>query len=127
MRLATADVVHRTEDGWVGDREPLIKIYLDRYRPAQSGLDAWWYALDSLTDQAHRIVAAKGTVAVSADLAADLTVPWRRPSSVIVGAAEPVDLSALDFVPAESKAMATVIVTDDSDLLRRQRWSTACR
>ncbi|MSO87606.1 MAG: MarR family transcriptional regulator [Acidimicrobiia bacterium] len=118
VRLAEDGLVRRMDDGWTADRQPLVMTYLDRYRPRETDREAWWYALDTLSEQAHRIVDAHGSLAVSADLAADLTTPWRRPSTAIVWAPEPLDLSVIGFVSAESKAVATVIVrvTDDARL-----------
>lgn len=102
----------------MGGRERLITTYLDRYRPRQTEPEAWWYALDTLVEQAQRLVSVRDDVAVSADLATDLTMPWRRPSTIIVWATEPIDLSTLGFVHAESRAAATLIVrvTDDARL-----------
>lgn len=118
VRLASDGLVRRTDHGWVGDRTPLVRTYLDRYRTREVERESWWYALDTLTEQVERVVPAGERVAVSADLATDLTTPWRRPSTVIVWAAAPLDLSSRGFVPAESRAAATVIVrtTDDTRL-----------
>ena len=117
-RLASDGLVHRSEHGWSGDRTPLIRTLLDRYRPREVEQETWWYALETLVEQAHRVVDACDKAAVSADLATDLTTPWRRPSTVIIWASDPVDLSVHGFVPAESRAVATVIVrtTDDTRL-----------
>jgi hypothetical protein len=56
---------------------------------------------------------------ISADLAADLTVPWRRPTTAIVWTRHRVDLESSGLVAAESKGAASIIVrtTDDDRML----------
>ena len=114
--LADDGLVHRTIKGWVASRGQLVEAYLDRYRPREIEPEAWWYSLDTLSEQARRIVDCYQRVVVSADLATDLTTPWRRPSVAIVWTPSPLDLDAMRFVRAESRAVATVIVRTTDDL-----------
>jgi hypothetical protein len=49
----------------------------------------------------------------------DLLAPWRHPTLTVIYADQPIDMSALGFVPAEGRIDASLIVrhTSDSTLL----------
>lgn len=117
--LAEDDLVRRVSDGWVARRSALVDGYLGRFRPRETHAETWWYALDGLLEQARRIVDIAPRSVVSADLATDLSVPWRRPSTMIVWVRHPLELSSLGFVTAESRSSSTVILrtTDDDRML----------
>jgi hypothetical protein len=125
-QLSAAFAVRATEDGYLGEAGNLLDLYLRRARPSSVALESYWYSTRSPVDQATRIVRFAHTtgadIAFSADLAPDLLVPWRHPTTTIVYASSELDLVPAGLVPAEGRAVASVIVrcTDDRTLLAPQ-------
>jgi len=116
-QLERLDLVTRTRRRWQADREQLLDIFLKEY-PGPGGSEAYLYSLDDPLDWclslADRI--PRPSMAVSADVAADLLVPWRRPTVVVVYTETPIDLErGLGASPAHGRGDANVIhrVPDD--------------
>ncbi len=92
--------------------------------PRSRSPESPWYSLESTTEAAATAVRHAATrnvrVAVSADLAADLMVPWRHPTLTVIYAASDLDLSDAGFVRAEGRVDATVVIraTSDTTLLQ---------
>jgi hypothetical protein len=122
--LAQHAAVSSTNDGYVGRAETLLELYRWRARPVLVEPEACWYSLRSPGEQISRLVESARSfgvsVAVSADLAPDLLVPWRHPTVTIVYAAAPLPLDDAGFVRAEARVDASVLVrlTNDPTLLR---------
>lgn len=121
--LSTAEAVQATPDGYIGNRARLIDLYVAQHRPARVETEVPWYSLQPMHEQVATLCAAAESastrVAVSADLAPDLLVPWRHPTLTVVYANAPLDLTTAGFVRAEGRVDATVIIrhTNDSTLL----------
>ncbi|HZJ26999.1 MAG TPA: helix-turn-helix domain-containing protein [Acidimicrobiia bacterium] len=109
--------------GYVGRRARLFDLYRERMKPSLFDAEAAWYSTKTLMEQARRIAnVAKehgAKVALSADLAPDLLVPWRHPTMAIVYTNASLPLDRVGFVPAEGRADATVLLrhTRDTSLL----------
>ena len=122
-RLSDVGAVKSTTEGYVGQRGRLIDLYIADHRPALVESDAPWYSLLPMREQVERACAhARRTstrVSVSADLASDLLAAWRHPTLTVVYTSEALDLTQVDFVRAEGRVDATVLVrhTYDSTLL----------
>ena len=122
-RLGTHKAVRATNDGFIGDRSMLLDLYALRTKAQLVEPESYWYSTRPLMVQARRLqaVAAEHSIelAFSADLAPDLTTPWRHPTVTIayVTTIPPVDQAGL--VPAEGRADATLIIrhTDDHTLM----------
>lgn len=122
-QLAEHDAVRATENGYVGRPARLLDLYRRRARPLLVQPETYWYSTRSPAEQAQRIAEFAAThdapVAVSADLAPDLLVPWRHPTLTIVYATESLALDEAGLVPAEGRADASIILrwTRDPTLL----------
>jgi hypothetical protein len=122
-RLSDAGAVKSTADGYVGQREQLINLYVADHRPALVEPDASWYSLQPMRAQVDLVCAcarsASTRVAVSADLAPDLLAAWRHPTLTVVYTTQGLDLTPAGFVRAEGRVDATVLIrhTGDSRLL----------
>ncbi|MEO6157649.1 MAG: hypothetical protein ABIQ39_08450 [Ilumatobacteraceae bacterium] len=116
-----------TDDGYVGRAAKLLDLYQRRARPSLVEAESFWYSTRPPTEQAARVVnLARGkgaSVAVSADLAPDLLVPWRHPTLAIVYASAALTMSDAGFVQAEGRADASIILrwTADRTLLTPSR------
>lgn len=121
--LAQQDAIRPTGRGYVGRRARLLDLYRRRARPLLVQPESHWYSTRSAAEQAARVVALADdrriAVAVSADLAPDLLVPWRHPTVTVVYAERPLPLDMAGLVPAEGRADASLVVrwTSDSTLL----------
>lgn len=125
--LTAAGAVRATPGGYVGRRARLMELYARRARSGRAGPGMVWYRTGAVMDQARRITTApsRPAVAFSADVGPDLLAPWRHPTLAIVYTLEPLDLTPVGFVPAESRGDASVIVrtTSDATLLAPSgRW-----
>lgn len=122
-KLSEMAAVKATADGYVGQRERLIDLYIADHRPARVGSDTPWYSLQPMREQVARVCtharSASVRVAVSADLAPDLLAAWRHPTLTVVYMADALDLRLVGFVRAEGRVDATLLVrrTSDSTLL----------
>ena len=120
-RLSEARAVESTTEGYIGQRDLLIDLYLADHRPALAIPDLAWYSLDPMREQLERSCAhARSTttrVAVSADLAPDLLAAWRHPTLTVIYTADALDLTAAGFMRAEGRVDATVLVRHTTDSL----------
>lgn len=118
-QLLDLDLVQRTEGGlWMARREALLDRFIAEYR-GPGGSEQHLYSLDPPTDVATRaalVAAGTQSIAVSADVGADLILPWRRPSALILYAKGPIDPSALGLVEAQGRHDANVIIRNPRDL-----------
>ena len=128
-QLTEHGAVRATEHGYVGRPARLIDLYRRRARPLLVQPESYWYSTRSPAEQVQRIAkfaaAREVPVAVSADLAPDLLVPWRHPTITIVYATESIALDDAGLVPAEGRADASIILrwTRDATLLTTApRW-----
>ncbi len=117
------EAVRATEHGYVGRPARLLDLYRRRARPLLVQPETYWYSTRSPAEQAKRIAefaaAHDAPVAVSADLAPDLLVPWRHPTLTIVYSTESLAFDEAGLVPAEGRADASIILrwTRDPTLL----------
>ncbi|MCA1696936.1 MAG: hypothetical protein LC749_20670 [Actinobacteria bacterium] len=116
-QLEGLGLVTRTRRRWQADREQLLDIFLEEY-PGPGGSEAYLYSIDDLLDWCLRLAERRPrlSMAVSADVAADLLVPWRRPTVVVVYTEAVIDLErGLGATPAHGRGDANVIhrVPDD--------------
>jgi hypothetical protein len=117
--FAEHHAVRATDDGYVGRPSKLLDLYVQRARPSLLEPESYWYSTRPMADQANRLVQlarhSQVRVAFSADVAPDLLVPWRHPTLTVAYAdAVPRDLTA-EFVPAEDRADASLILRRTSD------------
>ena len=108
--------VHGRELKW--DREALWEAFIDRYT-GPGGVEHHLYSLDPLLEAGQALAdsAPRDTVAVSADVGADLLAPHRRPTHLIVywrpGSYSAVGASGA--IPVGSAAEANITVCEPSD------------
>lgn len=118
-QLAKYKAVRTTDDGFVGDRAVLLDLYARRTKVQLVEPESYWYSTRPLMVQARRLqdAAAEHAIALafSADLAPDLTTPWRHPTVTIayVSMVPPMDQAGL--VPAEGRADASLIIRHTRD------------
>jgi hypothetical protein len=117
------EAVEATEDGYVGDARALLDLYEQRSRPTLVEPESYWYSTRPMLEQSKKLVRRarqqNASIAISADLAPDLLVPWRHPTlTVVYTDVEPMSIAA-DLVPAEGRADASIIArrTIDATLL----------
>lgn len=126
-QLSEHAAVRTTDDGCVGRTAKLLDLYQRRARPSLVEAESFWYSTRPPTEQAARVVelarATGVSVAVSADLAPDLLVPWRHPTLTIVYAGAALTMTGARFVPAEGRADASIVLrwTADRTLLTPAR------
>ncbi|HZT64809.1 MAG TPA: hypothetical protein VFA11_03385 [Acidimicrobiales bacterium] len=112
-RLQALDLVRRSDSGrWIPDRAALLDRFLAEYRGPQAW-EKYLYTLDMPSDvalRAARSAPTTGPIAVSADVGPDLITPWRRPSILILYAAQDIPLSELGVVEAQGTHDANVIL-----------------
>ena len=117
--LAGHGTVRVTPGGYLGDRRRLVNLYRVRHAPALRSPESPWYSLESAAEAAaaavRHAVARNVRVAVSADLAADLTVAWRHPTLTVIYSDGHLDLTQAGFVPAEGRVDATLLIRPTSD------------
>lgn len=110
-------VTKATRGRWVPLREELLDRFLAEYR-GPGGSERHLYSLDAPLDVAVRAALLRSErrqIAVSADVAPDLVVSWRRPTTVILyvrGEIAPRDLGVVD---AQGRHDANVIVRAPAD------------
>jgi hypothetical protein len=118
QRLERLALVNRSMRArWQPDRDALLDRFLKEY-PGPGGSETFHYSLDPPLEVALRLASRRpgSSMAVSADVGADLLVPWRRPTHVVVYTEAPVNLQrALDATEALGRGDANVIhrVPDD--------------
>lgn len=126
-RLHKAELVERTEDGWrPTDREALLDAFLNEYR-GPGGTELYFYGLDgapkAALDAVNALASGQTRTVVSADVGSDLIAPWRSPSLAIVYIEHPVDPESLEFVRAQGRSDANVIlrIPKDTSVFRFRR------
>jgi DNA-binding transcriptional ArsR family regulator len=117
-QLYDLKLVERSGHGrWKPKRELLLDRFLAEY-PGPGGSEHYYYSLDSPVDVAVRashMGAPRRAVVASADVGADLIVPWRRPSLVILYAKQVITPSGLGLIEAQGTHDANVIVRMPDD------------
>ena len=118
-RLRSRSAVLVTDDGYAGQKAALLDLYLANHRPALVSPEVGWYSVRPVREQIERVCAAapetSARVAVSADFAPDLLVPWRHPTLTAVYTDRPLDLTPVGFVRADGRVDATVLLRHTSD------------
>lgn len=121
--LADLEAIRSVRTGYLGKRARLLDLYADHTRPVLSEPERYLYSTRSQREQATRILRIArrhgARVAFSADLAADLLVPWRHPTLTAVYAQESFPIEDAGLVVAEGRADASIIlrITSDQTLL----------
>jgi len=117
--LEDEGLMTRGEKSWQVDREALFEALEAEYEGFE-GREKYYYTLDPPLDAALRISrAVRGPYRVSADVAADLVVPWRNPSKLIVYTSEWHSQELPDLVEVEQGEAANLVVripSEDSTL-----------
>lgn len=100
-------------------KETLLELYLANHRPALVSPEVGWYRVRPIREQIERLCAAASEtstrLAVSADFAPDLLVPWRHPTLTAVYRDRPLDLTPIGFVRADGRVDATILLRHTSD------------
>lgn len=113
-QLTAHEAVRATELGYVGRPARPLDLYRRRARPLLVQPESYWYSTRAAAEQARRIVAfandERRPIAISADLAPDLLVPWRHPTLAVVYTTESLALDTAGLVPADGRGDASVIV-----------------
>ena len=113
--LAQLDLVRRTHQGrWRPDRPALLDRFLNEY-PGPGGTEHYLYSLDQPSAIAVGLAQRDAAFAISADVGPDLVAPWRRPSVVIIYAADDLPLDGLGLTNAQGIADANVIIRQPRD------------
>lgn len=110
---------------WRPDRDQLLDRFLNEY-PGPGGSVVYLYSLDEPLEVAVRLAARKPkrSMAVSADVGADLLMPWRRPTDLVVYTEAPRRLErTLDATVAHGRGDANIIhrVPDDRSVFALTR------
>jgi hypothetical protein len=107
--------------GWLPVRAQLPFTYWSSYSSRFTDQQLW-YRIDDVSSQVMDILDRDPDTVVSGDVAADRVRPWRVPSAaVLYGLADVNVMDDLGFVPADSAAVASVIVRPvPDDLFRAQ-------
>ncbi len=117
-QLHDLELIERSGSGrWEPDREALLDRLLEDYR-GPGGSEQYLYSLDSPTDVAIRAAGAntrERPIVVSADVAPDLLLAWRRPSVVILFATHEIGPGNLGLVEAQGRHDANVIIRYPDD------------
>lgn len=118
-QLHELELVERTKEGrWSPRREALLDRFLAEYR-GPDGSEQYLYSLEPPSDVAVRVARAASadrSIVVSADVAPDLLLAWRRPSVLILYTKADVDPSELALVEAQGRHDANVIMRNPRDL-----------
>jgi hypothetical protein len=100
------------------DRARLLDAFLDEYA-GPHGEEAYFYTLEPLKDVAKRVCRPSAEAAwpgaISADVGPDLIAPFRSPTVLIVYIKRPGALELDEFVPAEGRGDANVIIRASQD------------
>jgi hypothetical protein len=109
-QLAAHDFATKEQDGsWNVDRASLLELFLAEY-PGPGGDHSWFFALDTSAAVQALTELSELELVFSGDFAADLIVPHRRPSHLVVyighGSIEETDI----LVPTSSDADANIDV-----------------
>lgn len=117
-QLLDLGLIERSASGrWAPDRESLLDRFLADYRGPR-GSEQFLYSLDSLTEVAVRAAGAntrERPIVVSADVAPDLLLAWRRPSVVLLYANHEIAPGDLGLVEAQGRHDANVIIRYPDD------------
>lgn len=114
-RLEDEGLMTRGDKSWQVDREALFEALEAEYEGFE-GREKYYYTLDPPLDVALRIpTAARGPYRISADVAADLLVPWRNPSKLIVYVSEWHGPKQLELVEVERGEAANLVVREPSE------------
>lgn len=117
-QLHDLGLIERSASGrWAPDREALLDRLLADYR-GPGGSEQYVYSLDSPTDVAIRAAGANAgerPIVVSADVAPDLLLAWRRPSVVVLYADHEIVPGDLGLVEAQGRHDANVIIRYPDD------------
>jgi hypothetical protein len=96
--------------GWLPNRATLPRAYLEHYSSRFTD-QSCWSRIDSVSAQTDDILAMRGDVIASGDVAADLVRPWRVPTvAIIYGRLGDDAMDGLGFVPADTAATASVLI-----------------
>lgn len=136
---AHPDETIRHDAGWTAaNPAKLFDTFMDRY-PGPQGIASSWFGLDSVREQAHRVIAATPTgldPLLSGDVAADDIAPWRRPIKAVIYARAGLDRTAdgpsLERLGlAESKAsratLEFVVPADTTIWATARAWSSSVK
>jgi hypothetical protein len=114
-QLQRAGTVQKRPDGaWDIDRKALLELFLDDY-PGPGGDRSYFYTLDLLSTSRDLVSNATGPIALSGDIAADLLVPYRRPTHAVIYVNSNVPL---DGLVKTNKA-------EDANLTAIRPWDTS--
>jgi hypothetical protein len=118
-RLRSRSAISVADEGYSGQRAALLDLYLANHRPALVSPEVGWYSVRPVREQIERLCSAasdtSARVAVSADFAPDLLVPWRHPTLTAAYTDRPLDLTPAGFVRADGRVDATVLLRHTSD------------
>jgi hypothetical protein len=114
--LVHLELAERTDEGWVARREALLDAFLESYA-GPGGSQAHFYTLEPLLSAATAITRANnvGTY-LSADVGADVLVPWRQATHLIVYAKRALRMPPELAVRAKSVHDANITIRVPTDL-----------
>jgi hypothetical protein len=115
--LASLELVDRAARGrWRPRRAELLDRFLSEYR-GPGGTERFFYSLDTPLAVVNSLatLALPETFAVSADVAPDYIVPWRRPTLAIVYVMPDFPTHVLDVVEAHGRGDANLILRAPRD------------
>lgn len=113
--LRDLGLVERLKDGWLADRGALLDAFLAHYS-APPGSASHLYSLEPVSTAATEITRANTDgVYLSADVAADLIAPWRRPTHLVIYAKRPLTIPEGLAVPARSSGDANITIRVPED------------
>ena len=98
---------------WTVDRAELLDLFLRDYK-GPGGSKRWLYGLDNPTEIAQRVVeslqdGSRHAMAISADVAADLLVPWRKPTLALIYSRDDLPADSLNLVDAPGRESANAL------------------
>lgn len=116
---------HLSSRGWVSDDpRQLWAEFMDSY-PGPGGTRTFWYSLAPFDERVEELQAH---VLLSADGAADLIAPWRRPVKIIAYANGVVPIEEMGLSPAkrEESNIEMVIPADRTIAATAAAWGLGC-
>jgi hypothetical protein len=116
-RLVTKGLIERSAGGYRPvDWRAFLDWWVSAY-PGPGGTVSYWASAASATDQARAAALAlgKNRVAISADPAADILAPWRRPTLTVAYAERGAPLKGHGFVAVGGAGEATLILRAPRD------------
>jgi hypothetical protein len=122
-QLEELGMLHRTRGSWRPEREELLDRFLKEY-PGPGGSELCFYSLDNPLEVAGRVYERDTSTAISGDVAADLFVPWRSPTILVIYTEAPISLELTQgVVKAHSRGDANILhrVPDDYSVFLSER------